>query len=236
MLLLKETEQKRRFGNLFLRQWLGGIGLSYLPFMPPLGLVLLLFAIFWPSGRQLTNLQDKIIEILAAQDDVRVIGPLLDALPHDDLRLAVAEPLTRLLPRLKADDAVSLDSSRRAALHRILYHMSESCDYWRPKAQYVNFILAILKALEQVGYASSLDCVRRLTEKEPVGPTEIRIREAAQECLTSLQARLDRKYDHRTLLCAATTPAPDPGSLLRPAAGTQEADPQQLLRAGVSDK
>lgn len=100
----------------------------------------------------------------------------------------------------------------------------------------LSLVLSILKAYEQVGGSKAIPVVEKLAAGEGYGRKDSRVREASQLCLPFLQERAAQESAQQTLLRPAqeTTAASD--ALLRPAAGSSEADPQRLLRASTIDR
>lgn len=176
-------------------------------------------------------------------DDVRAIGPLLDAgslsgVPR--IRETAWTALIALLPRMKSSDAALLNSRHRLILRNLLFAA------YTP----VDIAVAVLKAYEQIGDSRDLPVVERLATGQ--SPHQVpqwaqdkhhrawiqdsRVREAAAACLPLLQARLGQIKDPETLLRAASrTDLPD-STLLRAAQERSEVDPQQLLRASRSEE
>jgi len=162
---------------------------------------------------------------LAEFDDVRAAGFLVEALEYDDkqLRELAAAKLTLLLPRLKASDAGLLTAEQRACLNRQL--AKRDIDREAP------LLLAMLKALEQVGDERSVPAVRALAEKPGSGEAAARVRAAAREALPAVEQSAERWRNAATLLRPADASAAPDDTLLRPAAGAQTADDaEHLLR------
>jgi hypothetical protein len=173
--------------------------------------------------------QTEAARMLARFDDVRAMGALIEALdwPEEQVRVAARLALLRLLPRLRASDATLLRPGQRASLYRYLKMRNAHRD--------VDFLLAILKALEQVGDASALPPVQRLAEGAGHTYNQRRVRRAARECLPYLEARAEQQRASQTLLRASSAVATTPQMLLRPATGGNNAEPQQLLRPGAQE-
>lgn len=161
---------------------------------------------------------------LAQTEEVTAIGPLAEALEWPDLpsRTAAAQALTRLLPLLTPDKEALLDAVQRDCLRRMLTPATAQSD--------PSLVIAILKALAQIGDEAALSSVQRLAENASVSP---RVRFEARECLALLRQRSEEARNRNSLLrpsIAASTPA---DMLLRAAsanpAGTA---PEQLLRPG----
>lgn len=178
---------------------------------------------------------------LARREDVRAIGPLIDALGLDDAGVheIAADGLIRLLPRLKASDADLLSDAQKSVLIRILNEpigtfVAGSVGYVFRLATNRDFELrlAILKAFEQVGDKRMIGVVERLANIKPKNAGQKRIKEAAEACLPALQSRIEQKTYSQTLLRAAEVTDAAPATLLRAATGTASESPEQLLRPG----
>lgn len=118
------------------------------------------------------------------------------------------QALIRLLPRLRPTDAGLLNEAQRDILCRELSGGNELMtgrfdDSSEPDA---NLIVAILRALEQVGDARFVPPVEKLAAGKGRAKKDARIREAAQACLPFLQARAEQG-----------APDADPNIPLRPA-------------------
>ena len=157
-------------------------------------------------------------------DDLRAVGPLIEVLPLDN-QIVVADAekaLTRLLPCLQASDADLLTAAQRDCLYR------------RLKIQYVEqsaeFMIAALKALEQIGDAKALPSVEALAEHSSNTVREIRVGEAAQHCLGFLKAQAEQKQSRDSLLRASSGFDTSAESLLRPTTESLPTDPRYLLR------
>lgn len=198
---------------------------------------------------------------LTGIDDLRAIGPLIEAMgiPESPQARQARAALTPLLPRLKASDASLIGNPELAHFHFVLKfaeHFSLGPLFG------TDYILAILKALEQVGDARSIPFVKHLADPAPenrpittglhwirrgynavwaaymrLGGIRARldmpkIRQAAQECLTYLEERANSPA--LTLLHPSMKPGVAGDELMRPACGVEAPDPKMLLRAGQS--
>jgi hypothetical protein len=170
----------------------------------------------------------SLIQLLSDRDDLRIIGPLCDTLnPYRlDFDPVVIAALKRLLPRLKASDAGLLNPDQRKGLYAAL-------NTYIGKG--IQFHLAVLQAIEQVGDSGAIPHVERIAYSEAATVNEKQLREAARECLQSLKARAEQERLSRTLLRLASAPDSPAETLLRPAQGAPEADPNRLLRPAVPE-
>lgn len=166
------------------------------------------------------SMRRNAVKALGNVDDPHMVGPLASCLADKDneIKRMAVEALKRLLPQVKATD-------RR-------YISSEEMDLLLKQLSGKDSVLtiAILKALEQIGDEKALAEVEWLAENDEDAPAEVR--QAAQDCLPFLRIRAEEVRQAQTLLRASapvTEIAPD--TLLRPAQGSVEADPNQLLRA-----
>lgn len=187
---------------------------------PLLYIVLLAVSVSLLFVTRPTGLQLQAARILASFEDARVIGPLAEALELQDhyTLQAARDGLKRLLPRVHASDAGMLSERQMDCLHRAL------------SSQDADLVVAILRALEQIGGERSIPFVERLADRPQRSVTDGRIRAAAAECLSALSDRVGERGGDR-LLRPATGPDNPGEALLRPAAEGGAVLPQQLLRA-----
>jgi hypothetical protein len=168
----------------------------------------------------------RLARLLATCESVAVVGALADALDFDEdgvvlfpeTRRAAIRGLTRLLPRLRPEDRTLLTPSQWAHIIKVL------------KDGDTEFTLAVLKAWQEVGDYRALPHVRRLAHSLALTDSARRIREAAQECLTVLEARVAQEMAPQMLLRASCSTDWTPETLLRPASQGAEVNPQELLR------
>ena len=162
---------------------------------------------------------------LADAGDLRVVGPLLEiaAIQDGNANTMAALLLTRLLPRLRASDATLLTDAQRAAFGRALVSNVNNPD----------FLIAALKALEQVGEGGVLPVVESLAtgKLRTANPEEVQT--AARECLPFLQARFEQQRASQSLLRASERAETPPEQLLRAAHGVPNTENQELLRPGT---
>lgn len=218
-------------GSLFLLP-LGGTSLVAAIVLPLVGF--LAYTLWYSlsiqcSARKTSELIRQINEIvprLAGRNELSLVGPLAEVVAEgaggtSAMRSLAQAGLTHLLPLLKTSDAALLDDRQRACL----YH--ELTLPWRFPQGNLDFLLAILKALEQVGDEKAVPYVERLARTAK----QERLRTAARACLPFLTQRVTQEQVHRTLL-RASEPASIPlDELVRPAGTNAEVAPAQLLRA-----
>jgi hypothetical protein len=94
-------------------------------------------------------------------------------------------------------------------------------------------VIAVLKALEQVGDESSIRHVERLARIRPVAQNQQRIQEAAQQCLSALLQSVESRSPGSTLLRASEGSSTE--ALLRPARSEPGAESENLLRPAEPD-
>jgi hypothetical protein len=181
------------------------------------------------KAKRLKRRTEHAREVLLAMDDIRCIDPICESLSMDGTRYVVPElqklALCNLLPKLKASDAHLFSSSSRAKLCHWLCIGNAR--------QHADFLILILRALEQTGGEEAITAVSGLANDVATSPEGIRVRAEARHCLAALSEQAEVKKAERTLLRAST--APDEGnSLLRPASGHRVANEQNLLRSADS--
>ncbi|HLK58533.1 MAG TPA: hypothetical protein VKU00_18330 [Chthonomonadaceae bacterium] len=147
--------------------------------------------------------------------DPRAVGVLAVTLrDHDPAVREVAEKaLLKLLPRVLASHASSINADQMNALLSIAYREDEDLK------------LALLQALEQIGDVRAIPAVR---EMQLYG--SFQVREQAARCMPFLEERVRRSRESVTLLRAADINATAPEELLRPATDQVDTPPEQLLR------
>ena len=171
-------------------------------------------------------------EALAAVEDVRMVGPLVERLrggrtERRSLRV-VTQALTRLLPRLQASDASLLTKDQKARLGRYLAQLALF-------GRDTELQIAILYAFQQIGDNQALPVVENLTRSQPRTAAMRRVQQAAVECLPFLQERAQQEYSRETLLRPASGDTRDTNQLLRPLEETDKTDQQHLLRASLGE-
>ncbi len=196
------------------------------------GLIPVLGVLFVGLARlcAITPVQVEAIKTLAALDDVRAVGPLLEALELRDfatftgVRAVATQALLRLLPRLRPEDAPLLDNEQRACLYRLMRH--------HPSDDQTELIIALLGAVAQVGDTQAVNPLERMTKDTQGGTPRQRVQFSAQAALTRLRQRLGRTPS--TLLRAASDgPASE---LLHPANAAPPTEPTQLLRPSQNEQ
>ena len=167
------------------------------------------------------HVQRGLIIALQKLDDVKLIGLFALCLNEKDkdIRSGAKDALTRLMPRVQASDAQYVSRDEMQALVDALHEQKE----------YPNFMLSLLKGLEQIGDERALANVAALTEDSTVSPS---VKPAARDCLPYLQIRAEQAKQAQTLLRASSGNEVAPETLLRPASGVSTAsnDAQELLR------
>jgi hypothetical protein len=172
----------------------------------------------------LTNQHRLLARKFAKLDDMRCMGRLAEALewPDTTVRHHAIAALTRLLPRMAANDAALLTPRQRLNLHHMLKLENARI--------HPEFLCAILKALEQIGDATSVPYVDQLARAQPTSARQRRICDAARECLPFLETRARLNQSSQTLLRASSANATHADMLVRPAGGPGEMGQEQLLR------
>lgn len=162
--------------------------------------------------------QKRAARKLTEVDDVRAIGPLLEARywPYPRIQKAATVALVQLLHKLTASDAALLTDAQRIYLYRSL------------KSEDPLFVRSALRAIAQIGDAAAFPYVERLmarTERK-----DHALFERAFHCRNALRVRLQREEVGHDLLRAAAPPDDPALALLRPAANQTGTDPAVLLR------
>ncbi|MCW3054774.1 MAG: hypothetical protein JWN14_3944 [Chthonomonadales bacterium] len=200
------------------------LGVGWLTTEGSIGLVPLAFSLLCIFLGALVSLQppDRAFAVLESVADVRAVGPLLDLLPlaFAGRKRVILALLIRLLPTLQPGDAGLLLPTHRRQLRQTLF----TGDFRQESA----YLIAILKALEQIGTREDLSAVEFLAVGESDSWQERQVRDAARACLPCLRERIEQRKDSDVLLRPACGGAPE--QLLHPATGGSASDPAQLLR------
>jgi hypothetical protein len=174
--------------------------------------------------------KQRLFLLTKLRNDLRVIGTLVlltrqDMIQVPPIAAIACLALTELLPQLQTSDADRFSPEQMEGLLWLLRHFPAY--HYHQKQSLIKLRLAILKALEQIGDQRAIEPVTRLTaHKDP------QIREAAQECLSFLQARTTEQQHAMTLLRPSDAMSATPEMLLRPAAaGDSGKSQEQLLRS-----
>lgn len=215
-------------GSLFMSDQPARSGLLLIPF---LHLTYLFLVPWFLTNRSLRIDAGVLFAHLATREQV---GTLIDLMEHgkDESTRAVHRALTRIFSQMQASDAHYLSTAHRKKLARQLARFHE-----HRKATEVEFILALLRALQQVGDSSFIEPVELLIEQgsDSIGR---RIQPAAKECLPYLQFFAEQEAKSGTLVRAVTTPVDEQASsrLVRPAATRPDVEPAVLLRSASREE
>ncbi|HZT42828.1 MAG TPA: hypothetical protein VFA07_11740 [Chthonomonadaceae bacterium] len=167
----------------------------------------------------------SVARMLSEFDDLRIVGPLLEArnqLP--DIRKEIETALISLLPRLKSSDSALLTPIQRTSLYTAI------------QSSNAVFVVTVLQALEQIGNGDALPYVEKLIGGKSKTAHDVRVQEAAQTCLPFLQQCAEQEHAAATLLRASSNADPAANSLLRPDFANASIPPAQLLRASIAEE
>jgi hypothetical protein len=172
----------------------------------------------------------KLARQLLAEQDVSAVGRLAEAAgwPDARVRAAALSSLARLLPRLKASDARILTTAQRGCLHGLLNAATARA--------HPEVVVALLRALEQVGDLAAVPFVRNLANLSDASARTVAVRDAARECLPALLERARFNTDPQVLLRPAEAPGPPDETLLRPVYPGLDADAETLVRPAEPDE
>ena len=174
----------------------------------------------------LSRWKNRVALNVAFLDIPQATGPLIEVYASTGFAHSpqIKMALIRLLPRLQAVDIYMLTPTNLNQLYRILYN--ENYYLSNSPAADPRFVIAILRALEQIGDKQALPRVERMARTA----RNLQVRAAAQECLPYLTVRAEQTRVEQTLLRASASTA-SPDMLLRPTVAAAPTEPQQLLRA-----
>jgi HEAT repeat protein len=181
---------------------------------------IVLWGIIGGSIDATVHLRRNAIDLLSYAGDVRMVGAFAFYLSdrNKGIRVAAANALKKLLPRVQASDKQYITQEEMDTLIRALGGKDHL------------LTIAILRALEQVGDEKALPKVERLAED---GSKPLEVHRAAEACLPYLRLRAQQAEQAQTLLRAASSTAVAPDTLLRPAVGSAPAQADQLLRPHI---
>lgn len=155
-------------------------------------------------------------------DNPAIAGSLCDMLTWSDntVRKEARTGLTRLLPQIYTAELHQLYSSYGFLFSRMLTPAMAKRE--------TEFVLAILGAFERIGAVKEKSVVRQLAEMRGESPQMQCVREAAQNCLATLDLIEQQKTQQQTLLRASASASTD--HLLRAGIAPMETKPGELLR------
>ena len=186
----------------------------------------------------------KLIEM----DDVRTVGSLMDILKwmsDETSQPELRHALGHLLPRLTEDEALELGKERHGSLATYIYawnmppgrkHFAESGN---------QHLLGVLHVMAHVGQdvfklrppkdmpVSLLSTLGDWAAGKEAGQDPA-VQQAAGVCRAAIQKKMSLARSGEQLLRASAPLGSGSETLLRPAAGTRDTDPQELLRPGDS--
>jgi hypothetical protein len=213
------------------------------------------------SGQRFQKVRTHGPELTAAKkllqrDDVRVVAPLLntsDWIFTTSERLAFWQALERLLPRMTEEEILQLGKSR----HWLLAQWIQDWD--SPPRQRKTFagtafigggnpvLVQLLRVMAIIGQSSIelkfgpggpasvsahlLPNLNRWAAGQGVGQ-DPKVQQAAILCREAIEQKMALARNGAQLLRASASTPAGSDTLLRPTQGTQQTDPQELLRPG----
>lgn len=194
-------------------------------------LLVVFLAVGWHFCTVPWRMYRALVGILEHTEDLKLIGPAISMYIHRDgplrTRMALGKTLCRLLPQLRSSHSILFTGSQKQDLLRLLSTVA-STDNADEKSIIVRVTLQTLKALEQIGDESAIPVVQNLAS--PTLNQNTMVQQAASECLEFLRVNAGRQREMQTLLRASAAATAAPDTLLRPASGSMDTAPEQLLR------
>jgi hypothetical protein len=185
------------------------------------------------SATYVSRRENAALHELTRWDDRRAIAPLLSIweIAGPDRKSLIMSLLTRLLPQLQAGDKLLVPLAQRYTLYTLLNSpigdqglvMGQPPPLNRTE---IEFRIAALKALEQIGDAAALPFVMQIAHNS-LAPHALR--SAAFACLPFLEQRAEQERISSTLLRPSALGV-SPDMLLRASSATDEKHPEQLVR------
>lgn len=171
----------------------------------------------------------QLTKTLVHYEDVRAVGPLVEALyivEDKAFRSKTAAALTRLLPRLRQEDASLLDAQQRRLLSQYFGRVR-----WATLERNDDLSLAIVESYWRIGDGTELPAVKRLAQGKGIAAKDTRVREAAQRYVAEMQRRAEVASQPDTLLRASAIVHTNSDMLLHPADSAPATEPHELPRA-----
>jgi hypothetical protein len=165
---------------------------------------------------------NKAIHFLTHSTDPAAIGPLIEVLWLPEITAYVPLALRGLLPQLQPHHHSLLSTKQRDSLLHILT---------QPDSYDLELQRATVLAMGNIGDAKALPILEQLAGGALGAANSPELREDARTALFMLQERINPGYAGRNLLRASEAPIHSPDELLRPATGSSETPPKELLRA-----
>jgi hypothetical protein len=204
--------------------------------------------------------EQETIHALAAADDPRAIGLLIDAEADSagERQLAIHAALTRLLPRATELTLARLTDLQYERLYTHLDALAKLARYttkpttfaayplggtWERttivneafpelRDEYEAFLMAALRGLETLGTEDTQRHLEAIVANGSPSDQYARIQQAAWETLNTIHERLEAQQAGRTLLRPTAEPT---DSLVRPARNLDDTAPESLLRPTDED-
>jgi len=193
-------------------------------------------AVHLSAGRADRKLRQD-VEMLAAQDDVRVSGALIDTLYTDDRETAetARQALIGIMARWTEGDVAALTADQRRRIRWMIHqHRAARQNGIRfrrvPLQESAEFRVAVCRTLGRLGDAEDLRALRQYAAMPAVTVWAREVRQAAREAIPVLEARLAEQNRPHTLLRASTAPVAAPEELLRATSSSPKTPSNELLR------
>ena len=162
-------------------------------------------------------------------DDVRAVGPLIEALYFQDtaLRSELTTTLTRLIPRMREEDGLRLDTNQRNLMNRYVSHYIGD-DRTLPRT--------ILQAYPTIGNGTEMTVVRNVAKGKGYAGKDPLSQQAAQDYLDIVEQRRQQETLNTTLLRASSALEIGVDTLLRSAQENASTPSNQLLRPSTTTR
>lgn len=176
------------------------------------------------GGAALSQSHKKDVSALAELNDPATIGPLAGTLRYDDkdVRAVSEQALIRILPLVSREHAAAISPEQLDSLHHELKLDNAEA--------HSALMRAIIRALPIIGNEESLERVHTLARATSHSDNEALVQQTALQTLPLLQQHVEEARIAASLLRPVETPPDSSAVLLRPAAGSPEANEDSLLR------
>jgi hypothetical protein len=169
--------------------------------------------------------------LLSQFDDLRAAGVMSQALTYSsntpEVKIAIAQSLIRLLPKITLENSDVLSRDQIAGLARYLKKGQPDKEG--------DLLLAIIHAVKVSGATDAIPAVRDLAVRKTVTPRGLEVIDAAVDCRKALEDLLERRRTGETLLRPSKETTDPSDILLRTVQNESAENSEVLLRSSSSE-
>jgi hypothetical protein len=169
--------------------------------------------------------------LLSQFDDLRAAGVMSQALTYPtntpEVKIAIAQSLIRLLPRITPDTEDVLNAEQRASLIRYVRKGQPDKEG--------DLLLPILQTLKMMGETDAIPAARDLAVRKTTTPKGLEVIDAVVDCRKALEELLGRRRTGETLLRPSKESIDPSAILLRTVQNEPTENSELLLRPSSSE-